>query len=126
MTTTPIDLLNEKLQSAPNKIAIQSKNTVFNYYELADYSLQISEKLKNVTDKYVGLYVDNKAVILPTIIGIYLAGKTPIPAVATMPVVESIDRFGDFPVNVIITDQDVDTDISTKRFIKLPNYQKTT
>lgn len=124
MTTTPIDLLNEKLQSAPNKIAIQSKNTVFNYYELADYSLQISEKLKNVTDKYVGLYVDNKAVILPTIIGIYLAGKTPIPAVATMPVVESIDRFGDFPVNVIITDQDVDTDISTKRFIKLPNYQK--
>ena len=107
MTTTPIDLLNEKLQSAPNKIAIQSKNTVFNYYELADYSLQISEKLKNVTDKYVGLYVDNKAVILPTIIGIYLAGKTPIPAVATMPVVESIDRFGDFPVNVIITDQDV-------------------
>ncbi|WP_349533768.1 hypothetical protein [Leuconostoc citreum] len=87
MTITPIDLLNEKLQSVPYKVAIQSENTIFNYYELADYSLQISEKLKDVTDDYIGLYIDNKAIILPTILGIYLAGKTPIPAVATMTVV---------------------------------------
>lgn len=124
MRITPIDLLNEKLQSNPSKVAIQSESTVFDYRELAEYALQISEKIKGVTDQYIGLYIDNKAVILPTILGIYLAGKTPIPAVVTMPVVESVNRFGDFPVNVLITDQDVETDGIKKRFIDLPDYQK--
>ena len=94
---------NEMLILNPYKKVLKSAGINFNFKEIEEYSNYVADYVSiNTEKKVVPMYIKNDIYILPAVLGILKAGKTPLPLVTSLNLEKSVERISDVNFDTII------------------------
>lgn len=81
-----IDMLRDVAGGSPSKVAVSDKDNCFTYKDLIHNSEKIARHLiKECSGKKVGVYIENGALAVVSILGIMMAGKAYVPIDSSYP-----------------------------------------
>ena len=104
-----IDKFIQRVRDYPDRIAVKSKKQNYSYQEVQNVANQIASKLDHVgSQRIVSFYLQDTRFVLPTIIGIWLSNRIPMPLVSALKLSEAIARVKEVEWNTLITDFSVD------------------
>ena len=104
-----IDKFIQRVRDYPDRIAVKSKKQNYSYQEVQNVANQIASKLDHDGSKQiVPFYLQDTRFVLPTIMGIWLSNRIPMPLVSVLKLSEAIARVKEVEWNTLITDFSVD------------------
>lgn len=120
-----IDKFIQRVRDYPDRIAVKSKKQNYSYQEVQNVANQIASKLDHVgSQRIVPFYLQDTRFVLPTIIGIWLSNRIPMPLVSALKLSEAIARVKEVEWNTLITDFSVD--LKNKEILQINLLNKET
>lgn len=100
-----IDNFIQRSQNTPDQVAVKSPNGDYTYQEISNIAQQLAAKLdeENAQD-IVPFYLKDTRFVLPTVIGIWLSNRIPMPLVSALDLPEATDRVKEVQWDTLITD----------------------
>lgn len=104
-----IDNFIQRVKNTPNKTAVKFKKGDYSFQEISNISSQLAVKLDQTkSSKIIPFYLKDTRFVLPTVLGIWLSGRIPMPLVSALGLLESIDRVKEVKWDTLITDVSVE------------------
>ena len=104
-----IDKFIQRIRDYPDNIAVKSEKGNYSYQEVQNVANQIASKLDHAgSQRIVPFYLQDTRFVLPTIMGIWLSNRIPMPLVSALKLSESIARVKEVEWDTLITDFSVD------------------
>lgn len=99
----------QRVHDEPNNIAVKSTKENYSYQEIQNIANQIASKLDQInSQQIVPFYLEDTRFVLPTIVGIWLSNRIPMPLVSALELSESITRVKEVEWDTLITDFSID------------------
>ena len=100
-----IDNFKQRVKNTPQKIAVKAINDGYTYQELLNMAAQLGVELDTAqAQEIVPFYLKDTRFVLPTVLGIWLAGRIPMPLVSALGVPEALKRVEEVAWDTLITD----------------------
>ncbi|MGO2722674.1 MAG: non-ribosomal peptide synthetase [Lactobacillus sp.] len=100
-----IDNFRQRVKNTPKKIAVKAINDGYTYQELLNMANQLGAELDAAqAQEIVPFYLKGTRFVLPTVLGIWLAGRIPMPLVSALGVPEALNRVAEVTWDTLITD----------------------
>ncbi|TVV09053.1 AMP-binding protein [Lactobacillus jensenii] len=97
--------LTNRLGKEPNKVAISSRDGNLTFLQIENLSNQLAQGLLHFNKQnIVPFYLQNTRFVLPVILGIWKAGKIPMPLVSALSLNEALKRVKEVEWNSLVTD----------------------
>ena len=106
-----INKFKEQVESNPTKIAVTSKARNYTFKEIKNIAVQIAQELdRKQGSKIVAYYLNDTCFVLPTVLGIWLSGRIPMPLVSALKLPEAVKRVEDVEFDTLLVDFAVETE----------------
>lgn len=106
-----INKFKEQVERNPTKIAVTSKARNYTFKEIKNIAVQIAQELdRKQGSKIVAYYLNDTCFVLPTVLGIWLSGRIPMPLVSALKLPEAVKRVEDVEFDTLLVDFAVETE----------------